>query len=417
MNPIICFYFLFIFPIIKSGIVKIFDDNFEEKIKYENKNYLLSYKISNSIMSYKANGGSITSQDLSFAFDDDLNTYWQSLKYQNDTFLNDIQITFSKTVIINRMIYKAPYLHSVKGYGYPIKLKIYFKLRRPDGTLSNDDSDFILIDDIISERTENKVLFIFDQEIMCDQIKLEWAEIEETVSYELYALASEIIFLFPENKYINQLLYDIFEPYDYYFLNIKSEYNNINIIEEIEDKIIEYIDISQNLKNIINRIKNIINGELKYNSKREFTTNQTANINIINQHGDIKSYCKNILKMSRGGTNRQPTGIYAFTNESITIYVESNNDDPLPSIYFSQYIGESSGWLTNPFKLKKGINNLKVPEFDIKNIEVNIKSGGPIYIENKYTSNEQSQNIKIYFEGGIIFPLFRLNDDENSFKR
>ena len=183
MFRIIYLFFLFIFPIIKSGIVKIFDNNFEEKIKYENINYIYAYKISNSIMSYKANGGSITSQDLSFAFDDDLNTYWQSLKYQNDTFLNDIQITFSKTVIINRMMYKAPYLHFVKGYGYPIKLKIYFKLRRPDGTLSNDDSDFILIDDIISERTDNKVLFIFDQEIMCDQIKLEWAEIEETVSY------------------------------------------------------------------------------------------------------------------------------------------------------------------------------------------------------------------------------------------
>ena len=239
----ILFYILIllIFQIIKSGIVKIIDNNLDEKEKYENINYLLSYKISNSIISFKSNGDSTKPYNLSFAFDDDFNTYWQSLKYQNESFFNDVQITFSKTVTIDRMIYKAPSFPAVKGYGYPIELRIYFKLRKPDGTLSDDDSDFLLIDDIISERTENKVLFIFDKEIICDQIKLEWSQIEITVSNNLYAFASEIIFLFPENKYINQLLYDIFQPNDYALLFIKPEYNNIHIIEEIEEKIKEIL--------------------------------------------------------------------------------------------------------------------------------------------------------------------------------
>ena len=58
-------------------------------------------------MTYKSNGGSTYNHDLSSAFDDELNTYWESTKYQEDSFLNDIQITFSKTVIIDRMIYQA----------------------------------------------------------------------------------------------------------------------------------------------------------------------------------------------------------------------------------------------------------------------------------------------------------------------
>ena len=62
------------------------------------------------------------------------------------------------------------------------------------------------------------------------------------------------------------------------------------MIEEIEEKIKEYIDISQNLKNLINRIKDIINGEIKYEKKREFTTNQSAEINILNQFGDVNYY-------------------------------------------------------------------------------------------------------------------------------
>ena len=79
------------------------------------------------------------------------------------------------------MIYQPQNIKNINGYGYPNELKVYFKLRNPDGILSDDDSDFLLVDDIISERTENKVLFIFGQEITCDQIKLEWAQIEELI--------------------------------------------------------------------------------------------------------------------------------------------------------------------------------------------------------------------------------------------
>ena len=60
---------------------------------------------------------------------------------------------------------------------------------------------------------------------------------------------------------------------------------------------------------------------------------------------------------------------------------------------------------------------MKIDEFDIKKLEIKVKSGGPIYIENLYTKEEQNQNIRIYIEGGILFPLFRINDDEENFKK
>ena len=404
------------FKTIKLAKIEIIDENILES-KYQNIDYLKAYQISNSIMSYKSNGGSAFGHDLSLAFEnEDFFSFWQSAKCQNDSFLNHIQISFSKTVIIDRMIYQAPSLPRIKGSGYPIELRIYIKLRNADGTLSDEDSDFLLIDDIISERTGNKVLFIFDQEIICDQIKLEWVEIEITDPNNVYAFASMIKFFFPENEYINKIIFDIYQPNDYSFLSINPEYNDINIIEEIEEQLIEYLDISENLFYIINRIKNIIKGKLKYEPRREFTTNQNAKINIINQHGDINSYSRNILKMSRGGTNRQPTGIYGFANETITFYVEANDDDPLPSIYFSQYMGLYTNWLSSPINLIKGKNVLKVKNFNISDLGVNIKPGGPIYIENKYISEEQSQNVKVYIEGGTLFPYFRLNDDEIKFK-
>ena len=60
---------------------------------------------------------------------------------------------------------------------------------------------------------------------------------------------------------------------------------------------------------------------------------------------------------------------------------------------------------------------LKIPNFDMPEIEVKLKSGGPMYIENIYTEEVQSQTLKIYIENGILFPLFILNDNDEEFKK
>ena len=410
------FNFYLTFKLIESSIVKELIDNSYEK-EYYNYDYIQSYKIPLIKMRFKSNGYSISRHELKLAFDDDFNTYWRSLNGQKETFLNNIIVTFSETVVIDKMIYQASLYNNTKGVGYPTELKIYFKLRYPDGTLSEEDSDFLLFDDIFSERSENKVIFLFDDELICDQIKLEWVQIEDFEMQNLYAFANEIIFLSPENEYINKLVLDIFPKNSYNKLIINPQYNDINIIEEIESNLIDYLNKNTYIKDLIYRAKKIINGEIKYEPKREFTTNQAAKLNIINQHGDMSSYTKDILKMSRGGTNRQPTGIYGYSNETITIYVDANDDDPLPSIRFSQYIGMYNKWLSLPYKLIKGKNILTINNFNVEDIEIKIKPGGPIYIENKYTSDEQSQNVKIYFDDGILFPIFILNDNEEEFKK
>ena len=139
---IILYLLLFIkLDVIITGIIKEINDNLSELI-YKSEEYINTYKISNSLISFQSNGGSGFNHDLSLAFDNNFNTYWNSEKYQNNTFLNNIQVTFSKTVTIDRMLYQAPSFPAVKGYGYPSELKIYFKLRKPDGTLSDDDSIF-----------------------------------------------------------------------------------------------------------------------------------------------------------------------------------------------------------------------------------------------------------------------------------
>ena len=409
------FYYFFLSEKISSYNVEQISNDLL-KSKYNNDLYLSFYKIPLSLMTFSTNGGQAFRHEISKAFDNDYSTDWQAKNLKSLNILTNVKITFSKTVTIDRMIYQAPIFYGIEGYGYPIELKVYIKIRGIDGNISTDESDFLLIDDIISEKTGNLVLFTFGEEITCDQIKLEWTNIEQSDGTTIFPSASEIMLLFPENQYINELI-DAFYPNDYTLSLIKPEYNDINIIEGLIENIKEYYDISETIQEIVSRIKNITNGEIIYDPKREFTTNQSSIQNIIYQYGDINYYSKKILKMSRGTTNRQSTGIYGLSNEKIVIYVDANDDEiNLPSIRFSQFIGNYNKWLSSPYILKKGKNILIFDNYNTLNYGIKVNPGGPIYIENKFTPQEQSQKIRIYIEGGILFPLFRKGDDEEEFR-
>ena len=230
MNKVILIYFLFFLNIlkIKTGSVTIIDENCSET-KYLNEHYINSYKIPQNLMIYRANGKSIDLHPLSNAFDLNFDTYWQSSNLEEEPFINHVVITFPKTLSLDRIVYQAPTFEEIEGNGYPIELKIYYKLRNPDGSYNQEDSDFILVDDIISERTGEKVVFTLDEVITCDQIKLEWAEIDnQGNSGHVIASASEIILLFPENENLNKLLFDVFDENDYYKMSINSEYKDFS---------------------------------------------------------------------------------------------------------------------------------------------------------------------------------------------
>lgn len=418
-------YFFLLIKIIFSGSV---EEIILPSSKYNDYRYINSYKIPNNLMSFYSSGGEKYNHNLINAFDGDFNTYWGSVgkqggKYINptsskqyDSLINSIIITFSKSVDINRMLYKAPYANSVNGAGYPIKLSIYCKRRDINGNLAEDDNDFLLVDQIVSEQTGNLVLFTFNKIEGCDQIKIEWNEMKENIYG--FAYASEIILLYPENQYLDELLFNVYDLNDYTNLTINSEYKYIYIIDDLIEQIRDIYDSSDFLQRLYKRIESILNGELKYEPKREFTTDQSKKGNVIHQWGNTISYSKNVLKMSWGGTDRQCTGIYGFPNETINIYVDCEENDPLPSIRFSQFLGlYKNGWLSNPIRLKKGINTLIFPSFNLNNFKFPTNPGGPIYIENIFTSDQQSQNIRIYIEGGVVFPLFRKNDDEDEYKK
>ena len=426
------FYFLFLlfcFHSIQSkerGTVEILSSD----SKYLSSEYssLFQIPISN-IKNLFSNGGERPNYELSKAFDNKWDTHWRSEGQQGSPYLNKINgitydslinfiiITFNHEIIFDKLVYKTDNCYTCEGIGYPIIFKIYSKINNNSTIDPYSDSGFELVDEIISEATGDKVLFKLAQMIKCDQIKLEWYEMQTYSRFEKFTTAMDIQFFIPENEYLNETMLNLFSENDYLFMTLSEQFNSLELIETIIQKSEYIFNFNKKLKDFLTRAKLILTGALKFDSRREFTTNQSAKKNIIRQRGDILSYTRNTLKMSMAGTNRQSLGIYVLANEEINIYVTGDINDPLPKIRFSQYIGHYSNWLGSEINLIKGKQSLVCNNFNVTKYEIKVKSGGPIYISNPYTSEEQSQNVKVYIEGGKIFPSFRLGEsDEDEYK-
>ena len=104
--------FLLTFANIKSGYIMVIDD--DQETRYNKKEYLKLYRIPNSMMHFQKNGGELYHYPISNAFDEDLKTYWQSVYAQEKKFFNYVQITFTKTVSFDRILYQAPTIDGIK---------------------------------------------------------------------------------------------------------------------------------------------------------------------------------------------------------------------------------------------------------------------------------------------------------------
>lgn len=419
----ILFYYVF------SGYVTLV----EPDSKYLNQIYRNFFSISNDSMSYEANGGEFGLVNALYqAFDDEkadkgwISVGSQGKEYTNsktkikyDSLTNYIIITFSKTSLISKMIYRAmSIVHTCSIVGYPKRLKVYYRMRNETGGFNQDENDFILADDITSNATNKTVLFTFDTSFKCDQIKLEWNQTSYCSSsqYERKASAAEIKLLIPETENINENIIHAFT--DYNRLTLSKEFNDKKFINQLKEEL-KIIDFSQYPKKYIERIEGVFNGSIYFDPKREFITNlYSGKSNVIYQRGNIYDYARNKLLISRAGTSRQVTGIYGRANESITIYVTVENDDPntpLPCVVFTQFAGDRINWKGKEKCLKLGEQKLIFDDFKVENYKYKVNPGGPIYIINNYLPEEQSQNIKIYIDDGVLFPVFKLGDNEENY--
>ncbi len=352
-----------------------------ESDKHLSKSYWDMYAIPNTFFSATNDRGG--ENTLKNAFDGDWGTYYEAT---NDADDGSISISFNSEVKLSAIIFAiAQHKSNEKPDGYPATLTIE----------TNDGSKM----SFTSTPSKNKMLFLFD-EISCTTLKLTFTM--KGTRYNWRQTASEIIFLQPEVEEIESIFAD------YTQTRLSTQFNNESAINALDDKLRNNINYDRGFKSIIERARKILSEEVVFTPTREFSTEANA-VNKIFQNGDIAYYCRNTLKMSNMGTNRQITGIYGNSGEEINVYVEAENPDAqLPKIQFSQFNGYlmdsqfRNAWLSGEKTLNAGKNTFVFPTFEQK---AGILLGGSIYISNPYTP-EQGK-VKLYIEGGHEFPVFR----------
>lgn len=388
--------------------------------KYENSEFLNFFRVPKNYISSISSPCS-KSAEIGKAFDNNFNNYWLSAQEGTKCIDSDsgaiytslkvnITVKFTKTVFIKNMIYQAYSTSTDLGIGYPETLKVYYS------TETGKNAKFTLIDTISSTVTDKKVVFTFTNIIKCNQINIRWEKIHSSTTYPKKATAKELIFLYPETAFLNNTILNTYDKSDYKQLTLTKAFNNLQNLNYMKADLSLY-GYNDYMKEYLNRISSLISGSLKYDAKREFSTNSNSKVRMIYQRGDIEKYAKNTLKMAHAGTNRQSMGIYGRSNEKITFYVKaSKSTDPMPKIKFAQFIGSWGKWLSKEYNLKVGKNTFFVDNFTLIEWDTTPTiPGGPIYIINPYTSKEQGE-ISVYVEGGTVFPSFRIGDNEEDYK-
>lgn len=370
--------------------------------------YLSNYAITTNtendeyIQNYSNNGGNYPNNVLSNAFDLNFNTFWETNIVNSNTYKNYILIEFNKQVDVDRLIFATRRDDKLKGF--PLTATFY---------ISNDGNEYQKIGEASSELNTNILIYNLNKTYTFKYFKFEYTQVNNNLTQ--HCSASEIIFFKPEEDILSYAR-NLFA--DYKKSTIIPQYNSLSSINKLEEEINKLTYIPSKVQQNIQRAKDILNGNLTFDIRyREFSTNPNSKGKYIKQVGNISDYARYDLDMVWQGTNRQVTGIYAKPNETITIYVDAKSTDPLPQIVFTQHQGRWDKWKSGNYSLQIGENSISTPNLYNSSWSTKTLAGGPIYLINPYTNNEQSQDVKIYIEGGTLFPVFYMGQDEIKYEK
>ena len=341
------------------------------------------FKVDNSeIASVKSNDGS-TTQNLMKAFDDEVETYWASSKLNSDTFKNEIVVTLKESTKIDTMIYGGT-PHWQKGYAE--QFEIY-------ASNTDEGDDFRLI--ATGEQPANHDI----KEINFTPTKLKRLKFVFKKG-NLNQAACSVFWLYKHDD-VKETINNLFT--DGTMVKLKDEYNSQEAIDALEEKVNKH-PLKNQFVDILNVAKELLKEEKDF-TDRTFT---------LTQNGHTHSKSRNVLRMSRLGTDLQSTGIVARPGQVFKIFVEADSNTKLPQIVFTQQEGHFSNW-QKEYQLKKGLNVITVPEIYSDSWSQKSVKGGAVYLMNRYTAEEQGKAPVVRIDGGEEFPLYNEGDDKDAF--
>ncbi|MGG7142120.1 NPCBM/NEW2 domain-containing protein [Clostridium nigeriense] len=346
---------------------------------YSNEEYSKLFKMDNdNIESIKNNGGKYLSQVITNAIDGNLDTYWETNKYNTNDFTNEVEIEFKETVELNRVVYGA---RKSDTKGFAKEFEIYGSTTSKGDTYQlvatgSHDKVSGLVEAKFNPTKFKRIKFKFKNS---DQ---NWATLSEIAFYKQDKVNDKVDSLFT-NGLMNEL---------------SEEFNTLEKLTVLKNEVKGH-PLESSFEESFELAHKILNGEL-----------ETVKIVTAEQHGDMVKHANSNLKFGFGNNN-QPTGISAKPKDVITVYVDADPTQPLPKLAFSQQEGSYANWMRT-VNLVPGKNVITVPEVPKDGAYAyDVTKGGAIYIVNPYTSEEQSKAPVLRFVSGDKFPF--LTEDTN----
>lgn len=349
-------------------------------------------------LTVRANGGG----NIADAFDKNTASVWRSDLSNAAGFTNSVTITSSAPVTVSCIIYGGAY-SAVDGenvyYGFPQILKAY----RADGGSPE------LVATFAGEAESTLTAFNFESPVTFKTLVLEFSEISPSpLSDGVRAAASEIYLVNSfgdEEQSVTEEVRSVFTDYARFLPDKKYDLEKLAALRGRAEGCVNY---ETALKPILDRAEAVLTGALRKDARREFSTEEGA-ANTILRGGNVKEYARDTLLTDGIGTDRQTLGIGASYGETLTAYVEAEKESFLPSLAFAVEKGEGVDFIVRP--LSRGVNKFTFP---LPTTASPSNSGGQVYLI--YTCPQDTRgDVKVYFEGGYNYPVYRKGGNESEF--
>lgn len=352
---------------------------------YSNEEYSKLFKMDNSnIKSITNNGRHYGNAVITNAIDENLDTYWETNTANTSEFTNEVEVEFKEAVALNRIVYGA---RKSDRKGFAQEFEIY------GSTTSKGDTY-----KLVATGSHNKVSGLVEAKF--DQNKFKRVKFRFKNSDQNWASLSEIAFY--KQDIVNDKVDRLFT--NELMNELSEEFNTKEKLQALENEAKGH-PLESSFKESFELANKILNGEL-----------ETVKVITAEQHGDMVAHANKNLKFGFGNNN-QPTGISAKPGEEITVYVDADPNQPMPSLAFAQQEGSWSNWMRT-VKLNPGRNVITVPEVPKDSwYKLDVTKGGSIYIVNPYTPEEQPKAPVIRFASGEKYPIFTSDTNVEEFKK
>lgn len=347
---------------------------------YANTKYAELFRMDyDNIESINNNAGHYSNAVIGKAVDGNLDTYWETNKGNTSTFSNEVEVTFKDLVTLDRVMYGA---RKSDRKGFAEEFEIYASQTSQGDTYQllatgQHIMEAGLIEAKFAPTTFKRIKFKFKKS------NQNWATLSELAFYKEDVIQNKVQSIFTDNT----------------MSAVTDEYRTLNQVIVLEKEAKSH-PLYETYREGFELAKRIVKGELVTEGR----------IIEAEQHGDMVSHAQQNLKMPYG-TNNQPTGIAVKAGEKITVYVDADASGQLPQLVFTQQEGSWNAWARS-VNLKPGKNEFTVPTI----YTGNVTQGGPLYIVNPYTPEQQKKAPVIRIEGGERFPIFTKTTNPEEFK-